>query len=103
MTSKPVVAPKPAAAKTAPAKTAATAPAGGKSAKPDTAAATAAANKKSAGKTAYEQQRAAKAGQTHDEWLKAKAKTTATAAKPAKAAKKPGLLSRLIDKAHKPI
>jgi hypothetical protein len=61
--------------------------------------------KPSAAKTAYEQQRAAKAGKSHDEWLKAKAKTDAEAAKKTapKPAKKPGILSRLIDKAHKPL
>ncbi len=95
MTSKPTAAPCPAAAKTAAAETATAKTAG--------PAPAAAAGKKSVGKTTYEQQRAAKAGQTHEEWLKAKAKTTAAASKPAKPPKKPGLLSRLIDKAHKPI
>ncbi len=57
----------------------------------------------SAGKTAYEQQRAAKAGKTHEEWLKEKARTAAAAKAPPKPAKKPSLISRLIDKAHKPI
>ncbi len=67
-------------------------------AKPPTAA------QKSAAKLAYEQQRAAKAGQSHEEWLKTKARTAEAAKKPAaKPVKKPGLLSRLLDKAHKPI
>lgn len=56
-----------------------------------------------AGKTAYEQQRAAKAGKTHEEWLKEKAKAAAAAKAPPKPAKKPSLISRLLDKAHKPI
>ncbi len=59
----------------------------------------------SKGQLAYETERAKKAGKSLDEWLKAKAK--AEAAEAAKAApkpvKKPGLISRLIDKAHKPI
>jgi hypothetical protein len=60
---------------------------------------------KSPGKLAYEQQRAAKAGKSHDEWVKEKAKEQAAAAKKTapKPAKKPGLISRLLDKAHKPI
>ncbi|MHB1303528.1 MAG: hypothetical protein ACYCZB_08645 [Acidiphilium sp.] len=49
----------------------------------------------------YERKRAAKANQKLDDRLKAKAKATA---KPAPAApKKPGLLKRLIERAHKPI
>ena len=58
----------------------------------------------SKGQLAYEQERARKAGKSLDEWLKQKAQTEAAAklATP-KPAKKPGLLSRLIDKAHKPI
>ena len=56
------------------------------------------------GQLAYEQERARKAGKSIDEWLKLKAQDEATAAKLAtKPAKKPGLFSRLIDKAHKPI
>ncbi len=59
----------------------------------------------SKGQLAYEQERAAKAGKTLDEWLKLKAKNAADEAKKAtpKPTKKPGLLSRLIDKAHKPL
>jgi len=57
------------------------------------------------GQLAYETERAKKAGKSLDEWLKAKAKAEAEEAKKAapKPAKKPGLISRLIDKAHKPI
>ena len=59
----------------------------------------------SKGQLAYEQERAAKAGKTLDEWLKLKAKNAASEAQKAmtKPAKKPGFLSRLIDKAHKPL
>jgi hypothetical protein len=56
------------------------------------------------GQLAYEQERARKAGKSLDEWLKHKTQIEAAAAKlAAKPAKKPGLFSRLIDKAHKPI
>ncbi len=57
------------------------------------------------GQLAYEKQRAAKAGKSLDEWLKLKARTEAAQAKKtvAKPLKKPGLISRLIDKAHKPL
>jgi hypothetical protein len=57
------------------------------------------------GQLAYETERAKKAGKSLDEWLKAKAKAEAEEAKKAapKPTKKPGLISRLIDKAHKPI
>lgn len=59
----------------------------------------------SKGQLAYETERARKAGKSLDEWLKTKAKAEAaevrkTAAKPAK---KPGLWSRLMDRAHKPL
>ncbi|HYP64570.1 MAG TPA: hypothetical protein VEQ16_11800 [Acidocella sp.] len=59
----------------------------------------------SKGQLAYEKERAAKAGKTLDEWLKLKAKNAAEEAKKdtPKPAKKPGFLSRLIDKAHKPL
>jgi hypothetical protein len=59
----------------------------------------------SKGQLAYEQERARKAGKSLDEWLKQKAQHEAAAAKQAapKPAKKPGLISRLLDKAHKPI
>jgi hypothetical protein len=59
----------------------------------------------SKGQLAYEKERAAKAGKTLDEWLKLKAKNATEEAKKAAPtpAKKPGFLSRLIDKAHKPL
>ena len=76
--------------------------------KPTAKAAETATKPQPKGKLAYEHKRAAKAGQSHEDWLKAKAKTAAAAAKDAKKAapkpeKKPGLLKRLIEKAHKPI
>ncbi len=59
---------------------------------------------------AYEAKRAAKAGVSLDKWLAAKrrdqqneAAARAAALAAAKPDKKPGLLSRLIDRAHKPI
>ena len=59
----------------------------------------------SKGQLAYEQERARKAGKSLDEWLKHKAKLEAETAKQTapKPAKKPGLFSRLLDKAHKPL
>jgi membrane-bound lytic murein transglycosylase MltF len=59
----------------------------------------------SKGQLAYEQERARKAGKSLDEWLKSKAKAEAEEAKKAapKIEKKPGLITRLIDKAHKPL
>jgi len=61
--------------------------------------------KLSKGQMAYEQERAKKAGKSFDDWMKAKARAEAAEAKKAapKPVKKPGLLSRLIDKAHKPL
>ncbi len=56
---------------------------------------TTAPKKLSKGQLAYEQERAKKAGKPLEEWLKAKAAP--------KAEKKPGLISRLIDRAHKPL
>ena len=57
---------------------------------------------------AYEERRAAKAGMTLDRWLADKERERAEAARaaaPPKSAKerKPGFLSRLIDRAHKPL
>jgi len=55
---------------------------------------------------AYEQKRAAKAGKSLESWLDAKQKRAATEAKPAgppPKPKKPGLISRLLDRAHKPL
>lgn len=51
----------------------------------------------------YERKRAAKANQKLDDRLKAKAKATAKPAAAPAAPKKPGLLKRLIERAHKPI
>lgn len=61
--------------------------------------------KLSKGQLAYEQERAKKAGKSLDDWMKQKAKLAAEEAKKAapKPEKKPGLISRLLDKAHKPI
>jgi hypothetical protein len=57
------------------------------------------------GQLAYEQERAKQAGKSLEDWMKAKVKNAAVEAKNAapKPAKKPGLFSRLLDKAHKPI
>ena len=54
---------------------------------------------------AYEQKRAAKAGKSLDAWLAAKQKRAATEAAPPPPVKpkKPGLISRLLDRAHKPL
>jgi hypothetical protein len=59
----------------------------------------------SKGQLVYEQERARKAGKTLEEWMKNKAKAEAETAKKAtpKVEKKPGLLSRLVDRAHKPL
>jgi hypothetical protein len=61
--------------------------------------------KLSKGQLAYEQERARKAGKTFEEWMKDKTKAEAEAAKKAapKIEKKPGLFSRLVERAHKPI
>lgn len=57
-----------------------------------------------AAQRAYEQKRAQKAGMTLEKWLDGKAKLAEAAApKPEKPARKPGLLSRLLDRAHKPL
>lgn len=56
---------------------------------------------------AYEAKRAAKAGKSLDGWLEQKRKRqeqeAKAAAPPPAAPKKPGLLKRLIDRAHKPL
>jgi len=55
---------------------------------------------------AYEEKRAKKAGKSLDAWLADKQKRETDAAKsaaPPPAPKKPGLISRLLDRAHKPI
>ena len=62
----------------------------------------------SEGQRAYEQRRAAKAGKSLDTWLDQKrkreeeeARQAAPAARSAPA--KPGLIRRLLDRAHKPL
>lgn len=62
------------------------------------------------GQRAYEARRAAKAGMSLDKWLAAKekeraqeAKAREEAAKPAPPPRKPGFLSRLLEKAQKPL
>ena len=55
---------------------------------------------------AYEQKRAAKAGKSLESWLDEKQKRVAAEAKaaaPPPPKKKPGLISRLLDRAHKPL
>jgi hypothetical protein len=56
---------------------------------------------------AYEAKRAAKAGKSLDSWLDQKRKRqdeeAREAAPPRAAAKKPGLIRRLLDRAHKPL
>ncbi len=66
---------------------------------------TIAGKKLSKGQLAYERERAAQAGKSLEDWMKAKMKAEAAQAKKAapKPVKKPGLLARLIDKAHKPL
>jgi hypothetical protein len=61
--------------------------------------------KLSKGQLAYEQERARKAGKTFEAWMNDKAKAEAEAAKQAapKVEKKPGLFSRLLERAHKPL
>ena len=58
------------------------------------------------GQRAYEQKRAAKAGKPLDAHLAAKVKRAeeeAKAAAPPPAPKAPGLLKRLLDRAHQPL
>ncbi len=62
------------------------------------------------GQRAYEQKRAAKAGVSLDKWLdmrererRDEERAREKAARAAVPPKKPGLLSRLIDLAHKPL
>ncbi len=66
-----------------------------------------AGRKLSKGQLAYEQERAKAAGKSLEAWMTAKVKAEEAEAKAKKAAvkpaKKPGLISRLLDKAHKPI
>ena len=58
-----------------------------------------------AAQRAYEEKRAKKAGKSLDAWLAAKRKTEAAAkpALPPDKPKKPGLIARLLDRAHKPL
>jgi hypothetical protein len=62
------------------------------------------------GQRAYEAKRAAKAGMSLDKWLgskqrqsEAEAREKRKTAEAAKPPKKPGLISRLLDRAHKPL
>ena len=62
------------------------------------------------GQRAYEARRAAKAGMSLDRWLAAKErdrlaeeKAKAKAVEAAKPSKPPGLIRRLLDRAHKPL
>ena len=61
------------------------------------------------GQRAYEAKRAAKAGMSLEKWLDSKQRQQQAearakqAAEPAKADKKPGFFTRLLDKAHKPL
>ncbi|MBV9252023.1 MAG: hypothetical protein JO227_22620 [Acetobacteraceae bacterium] len=62
------------------------------------------------GQRAYEAKRAAKAGMSLEKWLdskehhrEAEAKARQKVSEPPKQAKKPGLLSRLIERAHRPL
>jgi hypothetical protein len=54
---------------------------------------------------AYEAKRAAKAGKSLDAWLSDKEKKLSAArpTPPPPAPKKPGLIARLLDRAHKPL
>lgn len=55
---------------------------------------------------AYEEKQAKKAGKTLEAWLKDKQRRLAEvgrAATPPLPPKKPGLISRLLDRAHKPL
>ncbi len=55
------------------------------------------------GQRAYEAKRAAKAGMSLEKWLQAKEKQQAVEQKPVTPPKPPGLISRWLDKAHKPL
>jgi hypothetical protein len=64
----------------------------------------------SEGQRAYEAKRAARAGMSLEKWLAQKdrdkqqeVRAQEKAARPPEPAKKPGLLSRLLDRAHKPL
>ncbi len=62
------------------------------------------------GQIAYETKRAAKAGMSLDRWLEQKRRSEAAeevararATAPSPTPKKPGLLARLVERAHKPL
>jgi len=61
----------------------------------------------SEGQRAYEAKRAAKAGMSLERWLAAKEKQEGARAElkssPPREAKKPGLFSRLLERAHRPL
>ena len=57
----------------------------------------------SEGQRAYEEKRAAKAGMSLEKWLAGKEKQQAAEQKPEKPKKPPGLISRWLDRAHRPI
>ena len=64
----------------------------------------------SEGQRAYEAKRAAKAGMSLEKWLdikqrdqEAEARALQKSSEPPKPPKKPGFISRLLDKAHKPL
>ena len=64
----------------------------------------------SEGQRAYEAKRAARAGMSLDKWLaqkerekKAEVRAQEKASRPAPEPKKPGLLSRLLDRAQRPL
>ena len=64
----------------------------------------------SAGQRAYEENRAAKAGMTLEKWLSSKQRQQEAEQRarqkltePAKPTKKPGLLSRLLERAQRPL
>ena len=66
------------------------------------------AHELSAGQRAYEERRAAKAGMSLEKWLAAKEREQAEAVKvktrsTPKPPKPPGMLSRLIERAHRPL
>jgi hypothetical protein len=65
--------------------------------------ATRAPETKSPGKAAYEARRAAEAGLSVEAWLKKKARDAQPAAPAAKKPARKGLISRLLDRAHKPL
>ena len=63
-------------------------------------------NRMTEAQRAYEQKRAAKAGKSLDTWLEQKRKRQEEETKqaaPVATPKKPGLIRRLIDRAHKPL